>query len=218
VGALRDQAMRVRHWDAVREKCKSDFQIDDKLKLNDIYKLNLGKIQEDIEEITEQAVQEAKMEKTLKQVSDFWNEIKFEFQPHKTTGVQKLSLSEENFEALEENQTQISAMFSSRYLSTFEDEVNKWNKALASISEIVLLCGEVQRKWTFLENLFIHSEEVKKELPKESEDFVGIDKDVRRILADGYEKQYALVYCSQDWVLPDLEKVEKDLTVCEKAL
>jgi hypothetical protein len=36
-----------------------------------------------------------------------------------------------------------------------------------------------------LENLFIHSEEVKKELPKESMKFVNIDVEVRKILAEG---------------------------------
>jgi dynein heavy chain len=36
-----------------------------------------------------------------------------------------------------------------------------------------------------LENLFIHSEEVKKELPRESERFVDIDKEVKHILKDG---------------------------------
>jgi dynein heavy chain len=69
-----------------------------------------------------------------------------------------------------------------------------------------------------LENLFIHSEEVKKELPKESEKFVGIDKEVKRILADCVVKEYALVYCDQDWVYPAFDQVEKDLRVCEKAL
>jgi hypothetical protein len=38
-----------------------------------------------------------------------------------------------------------------------------------------------------LENLFIHSEEVKKELPKESIKFIDIDKNVKEILADGYK-------------------------------
>jgi dynein heavy chain len=69
-----------------------------------------------------------------------------------------------------------------------------------------------------LENLFIHSEEVKKELPKESEKFVGIDKEVKRILADAVVKELALVYCDQDWVLTAFDQVEKDLRVCEKAL
>jgi dynein heavy chain len=69
-----------------------------------------------------------------------------------------------------------------------------------------------------LENLFIHSEEVKKELPKESEKFIGIDKEVKRILADAVAKQYALTYCDQAWVLGAFDQVEKDLRVCEKAL
>jgi dynein heavy chain, axonemal len=86
------------------------------------------------------------------------------------------------------------------------------------MAEIVLVSGEVQRTWQFLENLFIHSEEVKKELPKESEKFVGIDKEVKRILADAVAKQYALTYCDQEWVLGAFDQVEKDLRVCEKAL
>lgn len=78
-------------------------------------------------------------------------------------------------------------MFSSRYLSTFEEKIGFWQKSLASISEIVVVIGEVQRSWSFLENLFIHSEEVKKELPQESIKFVTIDSEVKLILADGFK-------------------------------
>jgi len=87
-------------------------------------------------------------------------------------------------------------MFSSRYLATFEDRIVYWQKSLASISEIVVMISEVQRSWSFLENLFIHSEEVKKELPKESVKFVGIDKEVRKILGDGFRVQKALEFCT----------------------
>lgn len=209
VGQLRDLSMRDRHWDMIREKSKSDFVIDDKLILKNIYDLNLGAIADDVEEITDQAVQEAKMEKTLKAIAEFWKDIEFDFQAHKGTDVQMIRLSEENFESLEENQTQVTAMFSSRYLATFEDECNHWQKSLAAIAEVVMLCGEVQRTWSFLENLFIHSEEVKKELPRESETFVKIDKEVRRILKDGYDKKLAMKFCNQEWVFPGLEDVQK---------
>ena len=86
-------------------------------------------------------------------------------------------------------------MFSSRYLATFEDKIVKWQKSLAAISEIVVVIGEVQRSWSFLENLFIHSEEVKKELPNESIKFIEIDKEVREILKDGLKHQKALDFC-----------------------
>jgi len=89
----------------------------------------------------------------------------FEFTLHKGSDVQMLKLSEENFELLEENQTKVNSMFSSRYLATFEEDCVKWQKCLADIAEIVTNAGEVQRTWSFLETLFIHSEEVRKELP-----------------------------------------------------
>ena len=69
-----------------------------------------------------------------------------------------------------------------------------------------------------MENLFIYSEEVKKELPEESERFVGIDKEVKSILKDGEAKKNALVFSTQENVMHRLEEVQKQLTLCEKAL
>jgi dynein heavy chain len=98
-------------------------------------------------------------------------------------------------------------MFSSRYLATFEEKIVYWQKALADIADIIVIIGEVQRSWSFLENLFIHSEEVKKELPNESEKFKDIDIDVKKLLADGYKQQKALNFSTQEYVLPSLEKI-----------
>jgi len=109
-------------------------------------------------------------------------------------------------------------MFSSRYLSTFEEQCVYWQKSLAAISEVVQLLGEVQRSWSFLENLFIHSEEVKKELPKESERFVGIDQETKAILKEGDKAQKALVFCTREDIYPRLEKIQDELTICQKAL
>jgi dynein heavy chain len=127
------------------------------------------------------------MEKTLERLEITWKDIVFDFTPHKDTGFYMIRLVEENFDLLENDQVSVTAMFSSRYLATFEEKIVYWQKALASISEITVLIGEVQRTWSFLENLFIHSEEVKKELPKESIKFIDIDKNVKEILADGYK-------------------------------
>jgi dynein heavy chain len=53
VSALRHPSMRERHWDTIREKVNSNFVVDDKLILREIYDLNLGKIADDIEEVTD---------------------------------------------------------------------------------------------------------------------------------------------------------------------
>ena len=158
------------------------------------------------------------MEKLIKQLTEYWKPVVFDFVPHKDSGFFLIRLLEEDFETLENDQTNVSAMFSNRYLATFEDEINYWNKALANISEITILLGEVQRTWSFLENLFIHSDEVKKELPNEALKFVEIDKNVKELLSDGHKTQKALDYCTKDWVLPQLEKIQSELCICENAL
>jgi dynein heavy chain len=69
-----------------------------------------------------------------------------------------------------------------------------------------------------LESLFIHSAEVKKELPEKSILFIGIDKDVREILATGHKVKKALDFSTLPDLLTKLEKVTDELYECEKAL
>jgi dynein heavy chain len=76
----------------------------------------------------------------------------------------------------------------------------------------------VFRTWSFLEGLFIHSEEVKKELPKESIKFIEIDKSVKAILTEAFKIKKPLEFCVLEHVFPGLEKAQQDLSVCEKAL
>lgn len=42
----------------------------------------------------------------------------------------------------------------------------------------------------------MHSDEVKKELPEQSKQFVAIDQKVRDILADGFRIKLALDFCN----------------------
>lgn len=126
IADLRDESMRIRHWNAIRKKVGVEFDDPEKLSLKDIFALNLNKYQEDVEEIADQAKQEAKMEKTLKKLQETWSNIKFQFTPMKDSDLSTIKLSEEDFELLEENQMQVQSMCASRYLATFEEEVTTW--------------------------------------------------------------------------------------------
>ena len=103
IGELRNEAMRDRHWNAIKAKVQKDFEVDDKLLLKDVFELNLNKFSEDVEEITDQAKQEAKMEKTLQRLEETWKDVEFEFTQHRDSNVMLIKLSEENFDMLEEN-------------------------------------------------------------------------------------------------------------------
>ena len=218
---LKDPSMDVpdqRHWKEVQTVTGKTFTVDEVTPLQIIWDLKLFEFKDPIEEITDKAKQEAKMEKILNKIDEKWKEVAFEKQQHKDTNIMLLKMSDENFEALEENHVQIQNMSASKYLAYFENIVNKWRASLTAIFDVVQLLSEVQKTWSFLENLFIHSEEVMKELPQESEKFRGIDKKVKEIIEDGNKIMNILQFCTQEHVFKDLDVVLKELKFCEKAL
>lgn len=58
--------------------------------------------------------------------------------------------------------------------------VNKWERALAMISEIIEEWLVVQRKWLYLEGIFIGGD-IRTQLPEEARKFDDIDKSYRRV-------------------------------------
>jgi len=218
VGELRDPAMRARHWAQLMDQCGKSITVTPDILLRDMWNLELHKNPDFVEDTADQAKQEMKMENTLKKLQKEWAEVDFQFESHRGTEVMLMKLADDKFEMLEEHQVQVQNMFASRFLSTFETEVVSWQKTLANIAEVSQLLSEVQRSWVFLENLFIFSDEVKKELPEESDKFVGIDMDVKEILMNGFQVKSTKDFCNQGNIFQKLEKVQGALEMCQKAL
>mmetsp|Transcript_146756 Transcript_146756/g.471049 ORF Transcript_146756/g.471049 Transcript_146756/m.471049 type:complete len:4209 (+) Transcript_146756:103-12729(+) len=219
VGELKDPSMRQRHWTQLMDVCGKSIEVNASVLLRDMWNLELHKFSEAVEDTADQAKQEKKMEDTIKKITGEWATVDFEFEPHKGNDeVQIMSVAGDKVEMLEEHQVQVQNMFASRFLTTFETQVLFWQKTLSNVSEVSQLLAEVQRSWAFLENLFIHSDEVKKELPEDSDKFVGIDADVKEILKNGFEVISAKDFCNQPNIFQKLEKAQSQLTMCEKAL
>lgn len=221
LGELKDPSMETedgRHWKKLKQIVKQEFTVDENLQLQTVWDLKLFDFKDGIEEITDQSKQELKMEKNLNAIIDFWKNIEFELLQHKNTQIFTLKMSDENFESLEEHQLQINNMLLSKYVAHYEKLVEKWKQDLGSVYDVVQLLSEVQKTWSFLENLFIQSEEVKKELPNESKQFVEIDNDMKEIMKGGESEKNCIKFCTASGLLKRLEKIQKDLKVCEKAL
>eukprot|EP00931_Biecheleriopsis_adriatica_P101533 TRINITY_DN7664_c0_g1_i1.p1 TRINITY_DN7664_c0_g1~~TRINITY_DN7664_c0_g1_i1.p1 ORF type:complete len:4295 (+),score=1011.97 TRINITY_DN7664_c0_g1_i1:399-12887(+) len=228
VAELSDPSMRTRHWSALMALCGKNVEVTGDILLRDMWNMELHKFPSEVEDIGEQSKQECKMEVTIAKLRRIWSQVEFIFERHKGSDIMLMRLKDEDIETLEENQVQVQNMFASRFLLTFEAEVTHWQKTLADISETSTLLSEVLRTWDFLENLFIHSEEVKKELPEESERFLEIDDDVKAVLARGAEVRTAKEFCCEPGLFQGrtqacraeevLEKTQSQLAMCEKAL
>lgn len=81
-----------------------------------------------------------------------------------------------------------------------------------------LIIGEIQRTWSYLEPLFIGSEEVKRELPEDAKRFEGIDSNVKSELKKCWEMKNINTSCNQDGLLKRLESIQEQLEICKKSL
>lgn len=59
--------------------------------------------------------------------------------------------TEEVFQILEDNQVTLSTMKASRYVRAFDKEVDKWERTLSHILEVIEMILQVQKQWMYLE-------------------------------------------------------------------
>ena len=81
-----------------------------------------------------------------------------------------------------------------------------------------MFVGEIQRTWSYLEPLFIGSEEVKRELPEDAKRFEGIDRNVKHELKTCWEIKNVNKSCNQPALLKNLENIQQQLEICKKSL
>jgi dynein heavy chain len=218
--SLRSPAMRERHWRELMDVVKREFTLpakNPKMLLKDLLDLELHLHANDVEEITDKASKEAKHETTLANLETTWAAINFSMTWYKDTDVPLLKLDDELIEQLESDQMAVQSIVGSRY-AHFKQGAIEWQKSLGAVSDIVLLLVELQRTWSYLEPLFIGSEEVKKELPEDAKRFQEVDSQVRNFLQKSWKTQNVKAVCSQGGLLDKLTAISEKQEKCRKSL
>lgn len=225
---LGSKCMRPRHWKALTQVSGAESFVPPcdnvDMPLGDLLSIDLLKFSNDVEEICDQASKEDKMETALQQIEERWSSINLTMSPHqKKDGnveetVPLLGIGEEDFESLENDQLVIQGMMASRYLVQFEREVHSWQKSLFNVNEVFLLVGDIQRTWSYLEPLFIHSDEVKRELPEDATRFITIDIDTRGVLHKAWDTKNVNRAFNEFGLIDKLEGIQEQLDICKKSL
>ena len=225
--ALHHKSMRERHWKMLMKATGTDFTPpyeDPALKLGGLLALNLHEYGAAVDDITDQSQKEEKMETNLANLDSTWSSVDWLFDNFTThekgneKTVKLVKINDEDFEALEADQLTCQAMLGSRYLATFEERVTSWNTKLNNIAEVVNLLNEIQRLWSYLEPLFIGSEEVKKELPSDAERFKKINGGMLAILTEAVRTANICESCNKPGLIDSLNGIFGDLDLCKKSL
>ncbi|XP_050527559.1 dynein beta chain, ciliary isoform X2 [Daktulosphaira vitifoliae] len=228
VGELQNPAIRERHWEQLMSSTKSladlaksfdiKFVMDDKTTLAELLSLNLHECEDDVKTIVDKAVKEMSMEKMLRELHTTWASMEFNQETHGRTGYSLLRASEKLIETLEENQVQLQNLMTSKFVAFFLEEVSSWQQKLSIADQVINSWFEVQRTWMHLESIFMSSDDIRKQLPEDSERFFRIDSEFKELMTSMSKTPKVLEATNKSGLLKHLDDLHNNLTLCEKAL
>ncbi|XP_031512836.1 dynein heavy chain 17, axonemal [Papio anubis] len=218
VSELQNPAIRERHWQQLMQATQVKFKMSEETTLADLLQLNLHNYEDEVRNIVDKAVKESGMEKVLKALDSTWSMMEFEHEPHPRTGTMMLKSSEVLVETLEDNQVQLQNLMTSKYLAHFLKEVTSWQQKLSMADSVISIWFEVQRTWSHLESIFIGSEDIRAQLPEDSQRFDDIDQEFKALMEDAVKTPNVVEATSKPGLYDKLEALKKSLAMCEKAL
>ena len=215
---LRNPGLRPRHWDLLRQEMKKDFDPNSPdFTLEKVFTLGVNLHADFIGELSANANKELGIESALNEMDGIWAEVNIEMSDHKEI-YYKIRDVEDLFAQLEDNQVSISTMKASRFYQSFREQIDHWEDALSHISEVIELALTVQRQWMYLESIFMASEDIRKQLPKESQLFDTVNATYIRFTKEMYKDPNALRACGAPGLLKTLIDCDENLQVIQKQL
>lgn len=190
----------------------------DKTTLAELLDLNLHRYEEEVNNIVDKSVKEMAMEKTLMDISNTWKTMAFATDIHDRTRLNVVRVQEETLEALEENQVQLQNMLSSKFIGHFLTDVLKWQTLLSNADQVIVSWMEVQRKWMYLESIFIGSEDIRSQLPDEAKRFEEVDRNFKVLLNGMMVNLNVITATNKEGMFEKLDVLLRQLGLCEKAL
>jgi dynein heavy chain len=162
-----------RHWDEMFKRMKIDRMCDYKdITLKMMLNVKVLEFTQDFEELSTAAAKEHTLKKGMAAMKEQWEPLEFATGPR--NGVPLLKGIDDIQSWLDDHITKTQAIRSSPYCKPFEAEVHKWEATLLYIQDFVDQTIALQRSWMALEPIFV-SDDIKRQLPQESESFARID-------------------------------------------
>ena len=215
---LSNPALRPRHWEQLKRDLGSDF--DEKaadFTLEAVFATGLNTVPDLVSELSSNANKELAIEEALKDVEARWATVELEVASYKTSYF-KIKSTDDLFQTLEDDSVQLSTMKASKFYGSFKDRVDKWEHALGLVSEVIDVLLTVQRKWLYLESIFVGSDDICKQLPRESALFTQVNQAFTQIMTDAHRHPNAVDICTEPTALDKATDMDDKLEAIQKSL
>ncbi|XP_077377243.1 dynein axonemal heavy chain 10-like [Festucalex cinctus] len=218
---LKNEALRERHWKDLMKRTGTSFEMNtSSFTLERMFAMDLHKYADVIDDIVTSAVKELGIEKGVKEVVETWENMKFIVQPYSKGTQQQCSVLgavDEILSNVDNDAMNLQSMAGSRFVGPFQNTIQQWEKNLSLISETIQVWLLVQRKWMYLESIFIGGD-ISSQLPEEAKKFDIIDKKFKDIMHEAQSNPNIKHCCLVPNRLTDLQTLSENLERCQKSL
>ena len=218
ITSLRNKAMRSRHWASLQEKIGIEFDpYGADFTLNNIMNMGFLAHVNFINELSTNANKELAIELALNDLEKRWSDVTIDMGTYKDKYF-KLKSTDDISQFLEDDSVALSTMKASKYYHSFKHRIDEWERTLSTISEVIESTLGVQRKWIYLESIFMSGGDIAKQLPQEYAMFNKLNTDFMEIMEEFYKDPKAMHACLQPGILTTIGEMDGILEKIQKSL
>jgi dynein heavy chain, axonemal len=221
VEMLADKSIKERHWEQLIQLTGKDVPYSSEtFLLKDLLAADLLSVQEDIEDISDNAIKQMKIDRQLREdIELYWETAELEVKTYQSIDVPctiggSVALHQEKLEDHIITLVQMSAM---RCVEPFRADVNAKLDTYSAVTETLDKWLKVMTYWMNLVAVFT-SGDIAKQMPLESKTFRNVDTQWKKIMERAAEQKNFIQCCQNDFLVNSLPKLQEDLEFCQKRL
>ncbi|CAD8135851.1 unnamed protein product [Paramecium octaurelia] len=210
-------AFEPEHWTSLFMILKQKEMKKEKLLFKDL--LNCDKLildkQNDIRELQARAQGEITLREAIFELKTWCDTSEFDLTDYTNNNRVTPLIKEwkELMTKVSDNQSLLASLKESKFIGRFKDQVDQFELKLGGIDEYLSKLQIIQRKWVYLEPIFVRGA-----LPQEQARFRRLDEDFRNIMLGIQRDQKVVSLCSIPGIKDTLDTVLDQLERCQKAL
>uniref|UniRef100_A0A8C6MFN2 Dynein axonemal heavy chain 12 n=1 Tax=Nothobranchius furzeri TaxID=105023 RepID=A0A8C6MFN2_NOTFU len=196
--------IKDRHWDQMSKVVGQNIAPKANTTLQEFLKQDLTPYLKEFESITAVASKEFSLEKTMQTMVHIWDDVSFQHQPYRETGVSILTAVDDIQTMLDDQIVKIQTMRGSPFILPFESQIKKWEGHLLQIHETIDEWLKVQAQWLYLEPIF-SSQDIMQQIPEEGQLFQTVDRNWKNIMRHCVKNSKVLAATSLPGLLEQLQ-------------
>eukprot|EP01028_Stygiella_incarcerata_P004265 TRINITY_DN1920_c0_g2_i1.p1 TRINITY_DN1920_c0_g2~~TRINITY_DN1920_c0_g2_i1.p1 ORF type:complete len:4143 (+),score=1128.32 TRINITY_DN1920_c0_g2_i1:148-12576(+) len=217
IAALRAPGLRDRHWEEISEVAGETIYPSEEMTLTNLLSLKLLDKMDQIQDISDVASKEYRLERALDKMQTEWKPVAFELLAYRDTGTHILRGLDDIQNLLDDHIVKTQAMRGDPNIKAIEERVRSWEEKLKSVQEILDEWLKCQGVWLYLEPIF-SSEDIMKQLPVEAKRFERVDTMWKKIMEIVVRNPGVLTATSIENILQTFQECNRLLDLIQKGL